>query len=146
MRRLLLVALVAWAAVALLVELRRGFESYDARETFVAGHPLIWRFGTTEVERLERCVARAAGRVKPGSRIAFLSPEGDADAAFFRWRWAAYFLPAYSVSPEVPDSPLGLPQAVIAYDRGFTDPRYVAVERRRGCRLYLQGELPGEGE
>jgi hypothetical protein len=61
----------------------------------------------------------------------------------FRWRWAAYFLPAYHVGSHVPDTPAGLPHAVVAFEQGFSDPRFVEIERRRGCRLYL---LAGEGE
>lgn len=139
MRRLIVAVVVAWAGIAFLAELRRAYEGYDGKSSFVATHPLIWRFGTAEPERLERCLARAARRVQPGSRIAFLSPDGQGGVAFFRWRWAAYFLPAHHVVPEIPEGLEVVPDAVVAFDQGFADPRFAAVERRRGCRIYLPG-------
>jgi hypothetical protein len=117
---------------------RLAFEGYDARAAFVAGRPELWRFGTAESQRLERCLARAARRVPRGGKIAFLSSEGAGDDSFFRWRWAAYFLPGYDVVPEVGESPVGLPDAVVAFDQVFSDPRFALAERRRSCRVYLQ--------
>lgn len=137
MRRLIVAVVVAWAGIAFLAELRRAYEGYDGKSGYVARNPLLWRFGTAEPQRLERCLARAARRVQPGSKIALLSPDGPGGYTFYRWRWAAHFLPAYHVAPEVLEGPLGLPDAVVAFDQGFADPRFTAVERRRGCRIYL---------
>lgn len=146
MRRLIVAALLAWAGVAFLAEVRHAFDEYDARDHFVAWHPKLWRFGTLEPQRLERCLDRVARRVPPGGKIAFLSPDGTGDMSFFRWRWAAYFLPAYEVVPLVDEGPVGLPDAVVAFDQGYADPRFALAERRRGCRLYLPRGLEGEIE
>ncbi len=95
-RKLLVGLALLWAGYAALRELNAAVTGYDLRGQRPAG-PLQWRFGMPAVEELTRFSAAARPLLPAGSRVAFASvrtTSGRAgDDAFFRYRWAAYFLP-----------------------------------------------------
>src|SRR5260370_34983915 len=88
----LLAAAVLWSGLGLLGEMRYGLDELDGRQGNAL--PFFWRFGSAPVERFARCMAAARPLLPRGSVVAFDSPAGPRDADFFRWRWAAYLLPA----------------------------------------------------
>lgn len=98
-RKLLLGLALAWAGYAALREVDAAVTGYDLRGRRPAG-PLQWRAGMPAVADLERFAAAARPLLPAGSVVAFAtirSPRSTAgnagDDAFFRYRWAAYFLP-----------------------------------------------------
>lgn len=91
-RKLLLAVLLLWNVFGLARATILTVESWRNRATFNLP-PLYWRLGAPRPEELRHC-AEFAGRFVPrGSRIVV----ADAEADFFRWRWAAYLLPAHDV-------------------------------------------------
>jgi len=95
-RKLLVGLALVWAGYAALRELSFALTGYDLRDRRPAV-PLQWRFGMPAVDDLARFAAAARPLLPRGSRVAFASPRttgGRAgDDAYFRARWAAYFLP-----------------------------------------------------
>jgi hypothetical protein len=95
-RKLLVGLVLLWVGYAALRELNAAVAGYDLRDRRPAG-PLQWRAGMPPVDDLARFAAGARPLLPAGSRVAFASARstsGNAgDDAFFRYRWAAYFLP-----------------------------------------------------
>lgn len=134
-RRLILVFFLAWSAFAFLAELQGTFAGWDRRES-ERSDPIRWRFGVRQTGILEKCLAEARREIPPGSVVAFASPQGPAAADFYRWRWAAYFLPEHDVLP-VSDPKAGeLARYVIAHRQPIDDPRVEVVRPLTGCVLY----------
>ena len=95
-KRLALGLLVAWAGAGFLREVNGALAGWDAREE-IAEPPWLWRPGLGAPAELERCLAAARREIPPGVVVAFSSPDDPPGAAFFRWRWAAYLMPAHDV-------------------------------------------------
>ena len=53
--------------------------------------------GMPQTAELERCLAAARREIPAGTVVAFSSPDDPPGAAFYRWRWAAYLMPAHGV-------------------------------------------------
>jgi hypothetical protein len=134
-RRLILVVFLAWSAFAFLAELQTTFAGWDRRES-ERSDPIRWRFGVRQVGILEQCLAEARREIPPGSVVAFASPQGPAAADFYRWRWAAYFLPEYDVLPVSDPKAAELARYVIAHRQPVDSPRIKAVRQLTGCVLY----------
>ncbi len=138
MRKLILGLAVAWCGFWFLRETQEALAGYDARQQARNG-PLTWRTGMPQLARLEGCLAEVRERVPAGSRIAFASPPGEGRDDFFRWRWAAYFLPEHDLLFALfGENPASLPEAeyLVDYRRGVRDPRLELLAQLRGCRLY----------
>lgn len=99
LKRLALGLLVAWAAAGFLAEVNRALTGWDARAE-ITEPPWLWRPGLAQPAELERCLASLRQEIPPGTVVAFASPDEPPGAAFYRWRWAAYFLPAQDVVRE----------------------------------------------
>lgn len=135
MRRLILGFLVVWAGFAFLAEVKEAVAGYDARSRMWLD-PFLWRLGMPQPEGLARCLAAADRKIPPGSRVVFSSPPGEQDAAFYRWRWAAYLLPAQHVIPPEQKDAGRLAEYFIAYGIRVDNPRIELIERLPGCRIY----------
>jgi hypothetical protein len=132
LKRLLLGLLVGWAAAGFLFELNRAVAGYDERERT----PGRWRLGSPEPVRLERCLAPARQVIAPGSAVAFASLDEPRGAAFFRWRWAAYLMPAQDVIQASDPAAARLAQYAVACGTRIEDPRLQPVIDLPEGRLY----------
>lgn len=133
-KRLLLGLLLAWSATAFLAELQEAIEVYD-RRTVHRSDPVRWRFGTAPVDILERCMTEAGRLIPSGSVVIFTSPGPEA-ADFYRWRWAAYFLPEDDlIRPSQPGAG-ALAQYLISHRVPIQHPRAELVKPLTACRLY----------
>lgn len=133
-RRLLLGFLLAWSAIAFLTELQEAIDGFD-RRTVARSDPVLWRFGTVPVEILERCMTEARPLIPPGSVVIFTSP-GPPISDFYRWRWAAYFLPEVDViQPTQPDAGK-IARYLISHRVPIEHPRAELLKPLTGCRLY----------
>ena len=97
-----LVLLLLWAGGTFL------FEARGARHDLLAGRlhqptSAYWRLGSRPPERLRRCLALVDPLLAPGEPIRLWDPGND----FFRWRWAAYFLPHREVMQAAASTPHG---------------------------------------
>lgn len=136
MRRLILGLALLWGGLGLLVEMSRALAGHDRREIWPEGPPESWRLGTPEPARLERCLAEVPKLVPAGSAIAFASAAPDRSARFFEWRWAAWLLPAYEVTPWQ-ELPPGWPASLVVAWGGapVQDPRLERVRSFPGCEI-----------
>lgn len=96
LKRLVTALLLAWAAAGFLLEVNGALAGWDARAE-VTEPPWLWRPGLPQPAELERCLAAARREIPPGTVVAFSSPDEPPGAAFYRWRWAAYLMPAHDV-------------------------------------------------
>jgi hypothetical protein len=135
LKRFVLSLLVAWAAFAFLHELNRAVTGYDARAETPA-HPRRWQPGMAGPVRLERCLAPARRAIDRGAVVAFASPDEPAGSAFFRWRWAAYLMPAHDVIQAGDPAAARLADYAIACGTRLDDPRLAPVRELPGGRLY----------
>ena len=133
--RLLLGFLLAWSAFAFLAELTQALEEYDRRQT-LRTHPILWRFGMPQVKVLEQCLTEARQIIPRGSVVVFASPRDPAEAGFFRWRWAAYFLPELDVIRLEDPRAAEIAQYLIAHRLLIEHPRAEHLKRLTGCHLY----------
>jgi hypothetical protein len=111
LKRLALGLLVAWAGAGFLAEVNRGLAGWDARAE-ITEPPWLWRPGLSQPAELERCLAPARKEIPPRTVVACSSPDEPPGAAFYRWRWAAYFLPAQDLVRE--GEPAARPEIRIA--------------------------------
>ena len=117
-----------------LAHLQKALADYDRRSVFLTD-PVQWRFGTPQIDVLQRCFAEARPLIPPGSVVVFTSP-GPQDAIFFRWRWAAYGLPEYDViQPEIPQA-AEMAEYLISHRVPIRLPRAKLVKRLTGCQLF----------
>lgn len=138
LRKPILGLLLLWCVLSFLTEMNNVLEGWDHR-AHAARAPEAWRFGNPQLERLSTCLADVRERVPAGSVIAFASPEGqeiEERSAFFRARWAAWFLPAHEVLPI--DDPAAPKKAeyVVDYRARLRLPRLEPVAQLSGCRLF----------
>jgi hypothetical protein len=137
LRKAILGLLLVWCVLSFSAEMGKALEEWDGRAHAPRG-PLTWRFGNPQLERLIACVDDVRARVPPGSVIAFASPAGQEPAqrnAFFRTRWAAYFLPEHDILPFDDPAAPHLAGYVIDYRSGLDLPQLELVAQLRGCRL-----------
>ena len=134
LKRFLLGLLVVWAAAGFLFELNGAVTGYDGREW--ASARWLLRLGAPEPARLERCLAPARRVIARGSAVAFASPDEPRGAAFFRWRWAAYLMPAHDVIQASDPAAARLAQYAIACGTRIEDPRLEWVRDLPEGRLY----------
>lgn len=138
LRKPILGLLLLWCALSFLMEMNDVLEGWD-RRAYAARGPQTWRFGNPQLERLATCLADVRERVPPGGVIAFASPEGqeiEERSAFFRARWAAWFLPAHEVLPlDDPSAPTEA-EYVVDYRARLSLPRLELIAQLRGCRLF----------
>jgi hypothetical protein len=134
LHRLLLTLLAAWAGAGFLLEVNRATTAYDAREQ--APPRGLWQLGAPNPVRLERCLAPARRTIAPGSAIAFASPDRPPGAAFLRWRWAAYLMPAHDVIQADDPAAAGLAEYAIACGTRIESPRLEPLRDLPGGRLY----------
>lgn len=87
---------LAWAGIALARTLGDTVASWDSRARI--DPPSIWHLGMEPVERLHRCIGELETLLPRDTVVAFASAPGEAGAEFYRWRWAAYFLPGLQVT------------------------------------------------
>ena len=129
--------LLLWCVLSFSAEMGKVLGEWDRRAHSAHG-PVTWRFGNPQLERLIACLDDVRHQVPPGSVIAFASPPGKEPAqrnAFFRTRWAAYFLPEHDVLPLDDPAAPRLAGYVIDYRSGLDLPQLELVARLRGCRL-----------
>ncbi|HEY0510760.1 MAG TPA: hypothetical protein VGH73_02570 [Thermoanaerobaculia bacterium] len=137
LKRLALGLLTAWAAAGFLYEVNAAVAGYDGRADAIGGVP--WRLGAPEPVAVERCVGAARETIPPGSAVAFTSPGDDPDhpdAAFKRWRWAAYLLPEDDVLQASDPSAARLAGYAIACGTAIHDPRVEPIQRLPDGWLY----------
>jgi hypothetical protein len=110
---------VADVALALLLLWAGGtflFEARGARHDLRAGRlhqptSAYWRLGSRPPERLRRCLELVDLLLAPQDPLLLWDPGND----FFRWRWAAYFLPHREVVQAGASTPGG--SVVVASSR-----------------------------
>lgn len=134
LRRLVLGLLLAWSATIFLAELRESWDLYD-RRVFLGGAPAGWRFGTQQVETVERCFAEARALIPAGSVVLFISP-GAEDAQFFAWRWAAYEMPEHDVVQVSSPRAVETARFLISYQVSIQHPRAQPMKALTGCELF----------
>jgi hypothetical protein len=127
--------LTAWAAFAFLQEMGKSVAVWDGRQRGLGQGPRAWRFGAPEPDRLARCLDAARPCLAGGSAVAFATPDEPEGIRFQRWRWAAYFLPAYDVIP-AEDPAAQRAGFAIAYRTRIDHPQAVPVHESPECRLY----------
>jgi hypothetical protein len=134
LRRLLLGFLLVWSAFVFLAHLQRALADFDRREVFLSD-PVQWRFGTPQTEVLRRCLAEARPLLPPGSVVVFTSPKAEM-ADFYRWRWAAYWLPEQDLIQ--PESPRAAETAeyLISHQVPIQLPRAKLMKQLHGCQLF----------
>jgi hypothetical protein len=127
-RDLLLVAALAWAAYGFLQDV--AIAHHRARQP--RGHnirrPFLWRPTDVQPRRLKRCLRRLVRDVPEDTRLVLYAPS-DED---FRYRWAAYFLPAYDVVP--PLVPPSGPRLAVGLRE--VPPDGTRLRGNRACGLY----------
>lgn len=133
-KRLVLGFFLAWSAFAFLSELQEALEVYD-RRSIHRSYPVRWRFGTPQVGILQQCLAEARALIPPGSVVVFTSP-GPEEAAFYRWRWAAYELPEHDVIRLETPRAGEIAQYLISHRVPIQHPRAEPVKALTGCRLF----------
>jgi hypothetical protein len=110
------------------------FEARGARHDWLAGqlhHPTsaYWRLDSKPTERLRRCLSSVDALLPAGEPLRLWDPAND----FYRWRWAAYFLPHRDVVQAGAATPAG--SLVVASSR--TAPPGARLEDgARWCGLY----------
>jgi hypothetical protein len=118
------------------MEIHKALSGWDGRREW-AEPSWSFRFGAPQVDRLERCLARARQVIPAGSVVAFVSPDEPAGlgVAFYRWRWAAYLMPEHNlVQPGHPAA--GKAEYLIAYDIQAGEPGLELIRRLPGGRLF----------
>jgi hypothetical protein len=123
-----LIPLLLWAGGTFL------FEAHGARHDLLAGRlhqptSAYWRLGSRPPERLRRCLELVDPLLAPGAPVRLWDPAND----FFRWRWAAYFLPHREVVQAGASTPPG--SVVIAGSRS-APPGAQRVAGETWCGLY----------
>ena len=136
-RRALLLRRLADASLALLLVWAGAsfvFEAHGAQHDRLSGtlyqpSSAYWRLGSRPPQRLRRCLQSVDALLGKGEPVLLWDPSND----FFRWRWAAYFLPHREVVQAGPSTPPG--SVVVASSRSAP-----AGARRVGgepwCGLY----------
>lgn len=124
--------LLLWCAVSFAAEMNDALDGWDRRASATRG-PRTWRFGSPQLERLATCLDDVRARVPPGSFVAVASAGSD---AFFRARWAAWFLPEHEVLPIDDPSASRVAEYVVDYRARLDLPRLELVAQLRGCRLF----------
>jgi hypothetical protein len=124
-----LALLLLWAGGTFL------FEARGARHDLLAGRlhqptSAYWRLGSRPPERLRRCLALVDPLLAPSEPVRLWDPGND----FFRWRWAAYFLPHREVVQGGASTPPG--SVVVAGSRS-APPGARRVAGEPWCGLYL---------
>jgi hypothetical protein len=123
-----LALLLVWAGATFL------FQAHGARHDRLAGtlhqpSSMFWRFGSRPPQRLQRCLQTVDAVLGEGEPVLLWDASND----FFRWRWAAYFLPHRQVVQAGASTPPG--SVVVASSRSAP-----AGARRVGgepwCGLY----------
>ncbi len=102
LHRLGALAVLAWLGRGLVTELattvKRQLLAPPRRQA-----PIVWRYGTPPLARLERFVERARPHLAAGEEIVFSSPRDGTTALgsgeFFRFLWASYYLGERPVIP-----------------------------------------------
>ena len=128
---------VADVALALLLLWAGGtflFEARGARHDLLAGRlhqptSAYWRLGSRPPERLRRCLALVDPLLAPREPVLFWDPGND----FFRWRWAAYFLPHREVVQAGASTP---PGSIIVAGSRSAPPGAQRVAGEPWCGLY----------
>lgn len=115
LKRLTLGLLLAWAGAGFLLEMNGALAGWDGRAERTEP-PWLWRPGMPQTAELERCLAVARREIPTGTVVAFSSLDEPPGAAFYRWRWAAYLMPAHVVVQD--GEPGTRPQTRIACDPG----------------------------
>jgi hypothetical protein len=134
-RKLVLAVLLAWSLKGFAYEAGTVVIDFSHREQ-QKSHPLLWRFGMPQVAVLERCAAGVSELVPAGSFVAFYVPDETSNAAFFRWRWAAYFHPEHHLMAMNDLSTARKAQFLVAFRSEFHHPRAKPMAWLPGCRLY----------
>ena len=123
--------LLGWCGWALVREGARAVSAAPHRRAVAPESSFFWRFGSPPVEELRRCALEASRMIPAGAKVALGDPQDD----FFRWRWAAYYLPGNDVvgarQPEAVDSEFLLEMS----DR--VPPFGTRVGGRPGCTVYF---------
>jgi hypothetical protein len=135
-RRWLLAALVAWAAAGFLSELNNAVTGVDRRGTD-REIPGLWRLGVRPVARLDACLKEVRRRLPPDSVVAFRSPDGPGQAAFYRWRWAAYLCPRHQIVLDGDPAGDRLARYLLEYQIPSRAERQEGAASSRGARLPL---------
>jgi hypothetical protein len=123
-----LALLLLWAAGTF------AFETHGARHDWLGDHlhqptSAYWRIGSRPVERLRRCLGTADALLAPHEPLILWDPAND----FYRWRWAAYFLPHRDVVHATAGGPAG--SLVLATSRS-APPGARLEQGARWCGLY----------
>jgi len=128
-RATLALLLLVWSAIAFGRESWSACDDWRHRFERPIASPWMWRLGTPALERLARCMQRAASVAPADSMVAF----GDRDADFLRWRWAAYELPQNDVLME--HDPSATTASVLVTVGGPPAGTGVRSEARRACTI-----------
>ena len=128
-RGVALLLLVLWTAFGFGREALGAAIAWHGRATYRTV-TILWRFDTPQTTRLQRCLDAATAVMPAGSTVALFDPDDD----FLRWRWTAYFLPAYDVAASK-DTEVAKARYVIASGRQ-RPPSGNRVLGGRGCGVY----------
>ena len=129
--------LLADALLVLLVLGSAGtflFEARGARHDWRAGKlhqptSAYWRLGSRPPERLRRCLTSVDRLVAKGDPVLLWDPGSD----FYRWRWAAYYLPHRQVVQAGASTPAG---SVVVTGSRAAPPGARRVAGEPWCGLY----------
>lgn len=134
LRRLVPGFLLVWSAFLFLAHLQKALADFDRRAVF-RSDPVQWRFGMPQTEILERCFAEARPLIPPGSVVVLTSPKAEM-ADFYRWRWAAYWMPGHDlIQPETPGA-AETAQYLISHQVPIRLPRAKLMKQLTGCQLF----------
>jgi len=128
LRQAAAIVLLLWAGAAFAWEGWAALTDWRRRGRFAATS-FYWRFEVAETMALERCLGRAAQLMPVGCAVAVYDPTQD----FFRWRWAAYLLPAYDVVISRDAERAGA-SFYVSLDQ--QPPRGQLLMTRPGCQVY----------
>jgi len=123
-----LVLLVIWAGWVLL------FEAHGARHDWLAGQlhqptSAYWRLGSRPPERLRRCLSAMHTVLPAREPLLLWDPAQD----FYRWRWAAYFVPQRDV---VQAGAATAPGSLVVASARTAPPGAERMRGDRWCALY----------
>ena len=135
LKRLVLGLLVLWAGAGLLAEIRAAATTWDNRAQWRQPQ-WSWRFGASQLARLQRCTEAAASVLPPGSVVAFAGQDEPKGSGFYQALWVGYLMPAHNVLPLEDPASGKSAEYLLTYDVHFENPRLEPFRRLPGCRLY----------
>lgn len=100
------------------------------------GSTAVWRYGTPTVARFRHVVTRLDATIPKGAQVAFDSPGAPPSSAFYRYMWAAYFLPRRDLLPSSDPRAWTAANFWLTFGTRPSDPRLTLVREWRAGAVY----------